>query len=241
MNLKGKSVLITGASQGLGRALALELAREKAKIVAIARKSEPLTNLMAQIKSEGGSSFAILADVSNKFAIYAITAQAAQLAGPIDILINNASTLGPTPLRGLMDSDCEDLAQVFETNFFGPFRLSKALLGPMLIKDKGVILNISSDAATSPYENWGAYGSSKLAFDHLTRIWAVELHSTQIKILSVDPGEMDTQMHADAIPDANRALLARPSDIAHRLKNILLKIDEIASGSRLFANDERFA
>src|SRR6185436_15675650 len=136
------------------------------------------------------------------------------LAGPIDVLINNASTLGPVPLRLLTDTDCEDFERVLQVNTVGPFRLMKAAAGSMLVRNGGVIVNISSDAAVEPYSGWGVYSSSKAALDHMTRIAALELTGTGVILFSVDPGEMDTRMHADAMPDADPASLKQPGEVA---------------------------
>ena len=136
--------------------------------------------------------------------------QAAALVGPIALLINNASTLGPLPLRLLLDTDCEDLERALAVNLVGAFRLTKVLAGPMVLRGAGTIVNVTSDAATEPYERWGAYGASKAALEQLGRVWAAELAGTGVRLFTVDPGEMDTRMHADAIPDANRAELSDP-------------------------------
>ena len=145
------------------------------------------------------------------------------MAGPISILINNASTLGPVPLRALLDTDCEDLERALSVNLVGPFRLGKVILGSMLVRGEGVIVNISSDAAVAVYPGWGAYSLTKAALDHLTRIWAAELEPAgqAIRLLSFDPGEMDTRMHADAVPGADRSLLRRPEDSARALVALL--------------------
>ncbi len=103
---------------------------------------------------------------------------------------------------------------MLETNLVGPFRLTKVLAGAMAIRGAGVIVHISSDAAVEPYPRWGAYAASKAAQDHLSKILAAELDGTGVRVLAVDPGEMDTVMHAAAIPDADRASLQRPADVA---------------------------
>ena len=142
------------------------------------------------------------ADVGDLDAAFAIAGQAAALVGPVDLLINNASTLGPAPLRLLLDTDCEDLSRALAVNLVGPFRLTKAIAGSMVMRGRGTIVNISSDAAVEAYERWGAYGASKAALDHLTRIWAAELAGTGVRVLAIDPGEMNTA-HARA-GDARR-------------------------------------
>ena len=233
MDLKGKSVIITGGSRGLGRALGELLAEEGAKVILVARHKRDLDLVVEGIRSRGGIAFGVTADVGDKASIYPIVGQATALIGPVDILINNASVLGPVPLRLLPDTDCEDFEDVLQVNTLGPFRLMKAVLGSMVLRETGVILNISSDAAIEPYPTWGAYGASKAALDHLTRIAAAELSSTSVRVLSIDPGEMDTRMHADAIPDADRTELASPEFVASRITAMLKGLDEVTTGSRV--------
>jgi NAD(P)-dependent dehydrogenase (short-subunit alcohol dehydrogenase family) len=233
MKLMNSAVLVTGGSRGLGRALGLALAEEGARVGLVARQGGPLADVVAEIRAAGGQAHGIVADVGDKEAIAAITGQAAALLGPIDVLINNASTLGPVPLRSLLDTDCEDLERVLAVNLIGPFRLTKALLGPMLLRDRGLVLNISSDAAVAAYPAWGAYGASKAALDHLSRIWAAELGDSAVTVMALDPGEMDTEMHAQAIPEADRTTLALPEAVAARIVRLLLREPENASLPRL--------
>ena len=221
MNVKNKSVLITGASRGLGRALALEFARAGARVALVARDPIPLRQVVAEIESFGGVAFAIAADMGDKQVIYPILGQAAELAGPVDILINNASTLGAVPLRSLLDTDCEDFEHALAVNTIGPFRLAKAALGSMLVRGQGLVINISSDAAVEAYPNWGIYSASKAALDHLTRVWAAELAGSGLNMICVDPGEMNTRMHADAIPDADPRTLNNPGDVAIRILKLI--------------------
>lgn len=221
MDLNDTNIVITGASRGLGRALALHLAEQGARIVAVARPSPDLDATVAEIRRRGGVAHGIAADVGDKHAVYPIAGQAAALVGDIDVLINNASTLGPTPLRTLVDTDCEDLERVLAVNLVGPFRLTKALVGGMALRRRGAVVNISSDAAIEAYPNWGAYGASKAALDHLTRIWAEELRDQGVRFVAVDPGEMDTAMHAAAIPEADPSTLAQPAAVARRIAELL--------------------
>ncbi|MCI0387380.1 MAG: SDR family oxidoreductase [Acidobacteria bacterium] len=232
----GKSVLITGGSRGLGRALALRLSAEGAKVALVARHQKELDATVNEIRKNGGIAFGIVSDVGDKESIYPIVGQAAALAGPVDILINNASTLGPVPLRLIADTDCEDFEQALQVNTIGPFRLIKAVVGSMVLRQTGVIVNISSDAAVEAYPSWGVYGASKAALDHLTRIAALELADTSVHLFSVDPGEMNTRMHADAMPDADPDGLQSPDVIADKIVTMIRQSNGIANGSRLIAS-----
>ena len=238
-DLNGKSVLITGGSRGLGKALAISLSSRGAKVVLVARERSKLDETVSEIRSRGGMAFGIAADVGQKESIYPIVGQAAALAGPIDILINNASTLGPVPLRLLADTDCEDFEQALQVNTIGPFRLIKAVVGSMVLRKTGVIVNISSDAAIEAYPSWGVYGASKAALDHLTRIAAAEMADAGTRFLSVDPGEMDTRMHAQALPDADPAGLQSPDAVAEKIVTMIRESDRILNGSRLIASEWR--
>jgi len=128
----------------LGRALALRLSAEGAKVTLVARHRAELDEVVSRVRKNGGIAFGVVADVGDKESIYPIVGQAAALAGPVDILINNASTLGPVPLRLIPDTDCEDFERALQINTLGPFRLIKAVVGSMVLRQTGVIVNISS-------------------------------------------------------------------------------------------------
>ena len=141
------------------------------------------------------------------------------------MLVNNASSLGPVPLALLADTECEDLELALATNVLGPFRLTKALLGALAASARegrgSVVLNISSDAAVNAYPQWGAYGASKAALRHMSRIWDEELAAEGVRVLSLDPGDMDTPLHALAVPDADPATLKRPETAARELADAI--------------------
>ena len=234
MDIREIAALVTGASRGLGRALAVALAAAGARVVLVARGEAELAGVVAEIRAAGGVAYGLAGDVAEKEAAHRLAGAAASLVGPIDLLVHNASTLGPTPLRLLLDTDCEDLAAVLETNLVGPFRLTKIIAGSMALRGRGTIVHISSDAAVSAYPRWGSYGVSKAAQDHLSRTLAAELAGTGVRVLALDPGEMDTVMHRDAIPEADPATLARPSEVAARVVAIVRSDDARApSGARL--------
>ena len=210
----GLRVAITGGTSGLGLALVRELVRRGARVAFVARTRERV----AQVMQENPGAHGIVGDVSAKNHIYPIAMQITGELGGLDVLVNNASTLGPTPLRLLSDTECEDLEQVFATNVFGPFRLTKALMGALSASARegrgAVVVNVFSDAGLGAYPNWGAYGSSKAALNQLSRIWNEEHTAEGVRFLSLDPGDMDTPMYHAAIPDADPATLKRPEQAA---------------------------
>lgn len=165
--------------------------------------------------------------------------QAAALIGPIEVLVHNASTLGPTPLRLLMDSECEDLLHTLEVNLVGPFRLTKALVGHMALVGRGLVLHVSSDAAVQAYPRWGGYGVSKAALDHLSRTWAAELAEAGVRVLAVDPGEMNTAMHHAALPEVDRSVLLDPAQVAERLVKLIEAPARWPSGGRVVLSEVR--
>jgi NAD(P)-dependent dehydrogenase (short-subunit alcohol dehydrogenase family) len=236
MEIRGRGALVTGASRGLGAALARALAREGASVVLVARHAGELDAVVEGIRRAGGKAHGLAADVGAKEDIHRISGAAAALAGPLDIVVHNASTLGATPLRPLLDTDCEDLARVLDVNLVGPFRLTKAIAGGMALRGRGLVVSVTSDASTSAYPTWGAYGISKAALDHLGRIWAAELADSGVRFLTMDPGEMDTAMHAEAMPDADRTRLADPAAVAERVVEIIRNAERLPSGARLDAS-----
>ena len=129
------------------------------------------------------------------------------------------------PLRLLADTDCEELELALRTNVVGPFRLTKALLGALSASARdgrgSVVLNVSSDAGVNAYPEWGAYGASKAALHHMSRIWGEELAAEGISFLSLDPGDMDTPLHALAVPDSDRSTLKRPETAARELADAI--------------------
>jgi len=129
------------------------------------------------------------------------------------------------PLVPLADTECEDLELALATNLLGPFRLTKALLGSLAASARAgrrpQVINISSDAALTAYPNWGAYSTSKAALHHLSRIWHDELAAEGVRVVSIDPGDMDTPLHALAVPDANRSTLKRPETAAREIAAVI--------------------
>ncbi|MBX7190446.1 MAG: SDR family oxidoreductase [Sandaracinaceae bacterium] len=217
--LAGLRVVVTGGTSGLGLALVRALRASGAEVAFVARTRERVIAVAEETGAIG-----IVADVADKDDIHRIALQVGAsvgASGAIDLLVNNASSLGPVPLRPLGDTDCEDLEAALAANLLGPFRLTKALLGPLAAAAResapSVVLNVSSDAATSAYAEWGAYGASKAALAHLSAIWSLELAGERVRVLSLDPGDMDTPLHELALPGSDRASLKRPVDAARAL------------------------
>jgi NAD(P)-dependent dehydrogenase (short-subunit alcohol dehydrogenase family) len=213
----GLRVAVTGGTSGLGLALVKDLYARGAQVAFVARTSSRVKEVAAQFPGTHG----IVGDVSRKEDIYPIAMQIVGELGGLDVLINNASALGPAPLALLGDTACEDLERALATNLLGPFCLTKALLGGLTASHRegrgAVVLNVSSDAAINPYPTWGAYGASKAALRHLSAIWDAELAAEGVRFLSIDPGDMDTPLHDLAMPDANPAILKRPEAAAREL------------------------
>ena len=233
MDLRGAGVVVTGGSRGLGAALAEALATRGARVVLVARGRDALLRTVEKIRAAGGEAHALAEDVGEKEAVHRIVAAAAALVGPVDLLVHNASTLGPVPLRLLLDTDCEDLERALAVNLVGPFRLTKAIAGAMALRQSGLVVHVSSDAAVNAYARWGAYGVSKAALDHLNRTWAAELEGTGVRFVSVDPGEMDTRMHADAMPEADPKTLTPPASVAARIVALIERAETLPNGARL--------
>src|SRR5687768_3480114 len=219
-------VAITGGTSGLGLALVRQLSDRGALVAFIGRHREGV----ARVARERPGTSGIVGDVSRKDDIHPIAIQVLGALGGLDVLINNASSLGPVPLVPLADTDCEDLELALATNLVGPFRLTKALLGSLAASAREgrrpLVINVSSDAAVTPYPGWGAYGASKAALHHLSRIWAEELAPEGIRVVSIDPGDMDTPLHALAVPGADRSTLKRPDDAAREIADLI-----VASGA----------
>jgi NAD(P)-dependent dehydrogenase (short-subunit alcohol dehydrogenase family) len=217
----GLKVAITGGTSGLGLALVREFIRRGARVAFVARTRESVEEVARAYPGAHG----IVGDIARKADIHPVALQILGNLDGVDVLVNNASSLGPTPLAPLADTECEDLEQALATNVVGPFRLTKALLGGLAASARegrgGVVLNISSDAAINAYPQWGAYGASKAALHHMSRIWAEELAPAGVRILSLDPGDMDTPMHAAAVPDADPSTLKRPEIAARELADAI--------------------
>ena len=219
--IRGLRVAITGGTSGLGLALVRELHSHGARVTFVARTRDRVERVARDLAGVHG----VVGDVSLKEDIHPVAIQVVGALGGLDVLVNNASDLGPTPLALLGDTDCEALERTLATNLLGPFRLTKAVLGALAASARegrgAVVLNVSSDAAVTAYPRWGAYGASKAALRHLSAIWDAELAADGVRFLAIDPGDMDTPLHAAAVPDADRDALKRPEDAARELASAI--------------------
>jgi NAD(P)-dependent dehydrogenase (short-subunit alcohol dehydrogenase family) len=239
--LSQRFALITGASQGLGRELALAYAREGVRGLAlVARGKEPLQKLRSDIgklapevnvvtvQADVGSA----ADVER---VAAITLEAS--GGRLDVLVNNASTLGPVPMPYLLDYPADDFQQVLNVNLVAPFLLIQNLLAAM-IDHGGSIINVTSDAGRVGYPGWGAYGISKFGLEGLSQTWAAELAETPVRVNSVDPGNMNTAMHRDAEPNEDPTAWADPAGVTDVFVFLASEAGQHVRGQRLEAQSD---
>ncbi|MFC6157948.1 SDR family NAD(P)-dependent oxidoreductase [Kribbella jiaozuonensis] len=208
--------LITGASAGLGLALAHGLADRGWTLVIDARGAGPLKDA-ADALADRTDVVPLAGDVTDPEHRFDLVDVANQL-GRLDLLINNASYLGPSPLQAIAAADLDELRRVYEVDVLAPIALTQALL-PALTAASGVLINISSDAAVEAYETWGGYGSAKAALDHTTRVLAAE-HPT-LSVYAVDPGDLRTAMHQAAFPGEDISDRPEPATVVPAFLKLL--------------------
>lgn len=239
--LQGKYALITGASQGLGLQMAVAFAREGAAGVAIvARGAEQLEDARRLIQTTAPETkvLEIAADVSQPQDIERVVATTLnEFQGRLDVLINNASAIGPSPMPFLLDYPLEDFRTVLNTNLIAPFLLIKKVL-PAMIENGGSIINVTSDAGVTGYPGWGAYGISKFGLEGLSQTWAAELEDSQVRVNWVDPGNMNTAMHRAAEPEEDPSQWADPKLVTDIFIYLASDESKHVHGQRFEAQDE---
>ncbi len=209
--------LITGASRGFGRALADGLAGDGWCLVVDGRDPGPLQETVDRLGERGARVTGIAGDVSVPRHRRALL-DAARRYGPLDLLVNNASTLGPSPLPKLERYPLGELRHVYEVNVFAPLALVQEAL-PLLRRTRGTVVALSSDAAVEGYEGWGGYGSSKAALDLLHRTLAAE--EPEVRVLQFDPGGMRTTMHQAAFPGEDISDRPGPESVVPALRALV--------------------
>jgi NAD(P)-dependent dehydrogenase (short-subunit alcohol dehydrogenase family) len=211
-----KVAVITGASRGFGQALAAELAAEGWALVLDARGADDLAASAAVLERTGATVRALPGDVTSTAHRTELVAAAGELGG-IDLLVNNASTLGPAPLPPLTAYGLHDLESVLRVNVVAPLGLIQAAL-PVL-REGATIVNVTSDAAVEAYEGWGGYGASKAALDQLSNVLGAE--RADLQVYAFDPGDMRTQMHQDAFPGEDISDRPAPATVVPVLLQLL--------------------
>jgi NAD(P)-dependent dehydrogenase (short-subunit alcohol dehydrogenase family) len=211
--------LITGGSRGLGRALTAALLARGWSVVIDGRDPEVLAEAGRALDTGGSPRLVALAgDVSEEPHRQALVSAAATLGG-LDLLVNNASTLGATPLPAVASYPVDALRRAYEVNVIAPVALIQAALPLLQRSSDPRIVNVTSDASVEAYEGWGGYGSSKAALDHLSAVLAVE--DPRVRVWAVDPGDMRTQMHQDAFAGEDISDRPLPETVVPRLVSLI--------------------
>jgi len=212
MQHSGSVALITGASRGLGFAVAKEYARHGMSLVISARDG---TALAAAARTLGHAPHvvALAGDVADRAHAERLVSEAVRTFGGLDVLVNNASELGPSPLSPLADLGTAEYERILSVNAVAPLRLTQLAL-PYLTARRGVVINVSSNAGVNAYAGWGGYGSSKAALEHWSRVLAEEIKESGVRIFVVDPGDMDTHMHRLAEPGVDLSHLPKAEHVA---------------------------
>ena len=208
VTLKDKVTLITGASQGLGRALALAFAGEGARVVVNARSEESVGPVVGEVEGTGAEVLAVAADVSKAADVKRLVREAVGRFGRIDVLVNNAGLLGPRV--GIEEYPEDEWRRIIDANLTGPFLVSKAAIPHMA--DGGSIINVVSGVSIEGRAEWGAYSVSKFGIEGLTQILAAELTERGVRANAVDPGGMRTGMRAAAYPEEDPQTRITPDE-----------------------------
>ena len=206
--LKDKVTLITGASQGLGRALALAFAREGARVVVNARSEDSVRPVAGEVEDVGGEVLAVAADVSKGADVERLVGESVDRFGKIDVLVNNAGLLGPRV--AIEDYPEAEWRRIIDANLTGPFLVSKAAI-PYL-SDGASIINVVSGVSVEGRAEWGAYSASKFGVEGLNQILAAELAERGVRVNAVDPGGMRTDMRAAAYPEEDPQTRITPEE-----------------------------
>ena len=223
--------LITGSSQGLGLHIARQYAAHGLKLILTARSSPALQDAAHELASLTDV-LALPGDVADETHRRKLVIAGLERFGRVDVLINNASELGPSPMPVLEQLSAEDFERILGVNLVAPLALAQLVLPSMRAHGDGLIVNVTSDAGVQAYATWGGYGSSKAGLEHLSRVLAAELEGSGVRVFVVDPGDMDTAMHRAAEPGVDLSHLPTPDIVAPAFVRLL---DEPAPSGRFEA------
>jgi NAD(P)-dependent dehydrogenase (short-subunit alcohol dehydrogenase family) len=233
--MKERVALITGASRGLGLEIARLFAKRDIRLALTARDAASLARVMPELAARTDV-VTVAGDVGQREHVERLYETVMNRFGRIDILVNNASSIGTSPMPALEDYPLDVFEQVLRVNLTAPLHLIQLVLPQMREREQGVIINVTSDAGVVAYEGWGGYGVSKAALEHLSRVLAEELKGSGVRLYVVDPGDMNTQMHRDAEPDADLSYLPRPKVVAPAF--LRLVEEETAAFGRFAVTDQ---
>jgi len=219
--LAGRVAIVTGSGMGIGRGIARRFARERAAVVIAEVDVASGTRTAGEVDALGGTGLFVRADVSDKAQCLAAVDATIARFGRVDVLVNNASTVGPSPMPVLGDYPLDAFAAVLQTNLVAPLHLTQLVLPGMRARRSGLIVNVTSDAGREAYAGWGGYGTSKAALEHLSRVLAAELEGSGVRVYVVDPGDMNTQMHREAEPGVDLSSLPGPESVAPAIVRLL--------------------
>ena len=231
MKLKNKIAIVTGASRGIGRAVAHRFAQEGAEVIAVARNTVLLDSLLAEIAKDGGKATRLAADISSDSGCRAVIDKALLLHGRVDVLVNDAGLLGSRTDVTSIDSD--EWRLVFDTNVAGTFMLSKYAVLRMKERNSGSIINVTSGVVRHPSPKWGAYLPSKFAVEGFTLMLAEELKNSGIRVNMVDPGRTNTDMIQSAFPEISRNSFKLPEDIVEPFVFLASDESKLVTGTRI--------
>ncbi|MFQ5656774.1 MAG: SDR family NAD(P)-dependent oxidoreductase [Candidatus Methylomirabilales bacterium] len=235
MRLEGKVALVTGASQGIGKAVAAAYAREGADVIVTARGRERLEAAAVEIRKSGRGVVPLQVDVVDRQQVQGVAGEIKRQFGRLDVLVNNASLLGPR--IPIFEYPEEDWERVIAVNLHGPFFVVKACLPLLSASGGGSIINVSSGVGRIGKPRWGAYAASKFGLEGLTQVLAAELQSLRIRVNAVNPGGTRTTMRAAAYPDEDPRTLPTPEQIAPVFVYLASDASHAVTGQSLEARD----
>jgi NAD(P)-dependent dehydrogenase (short-subunit alcohol dehydrogenase family) len=241
MRLAGKRVVITGGSKGLGRALASRFADEGARLALCARSSDDLNRIALELAVQGTHIIVGACDISDAYQVSQFADLVLAEFGAVDVLINNASLLGPR--ADILEWTRSTWNRVIDVNVNGLFSVTRAFLPSMVDQHAGSIVNVSSSVGSVGKRRWGAYATSKFALEGFSQVLADELRGAGIRVNSVNPGAMDTEMRHAAFPDEDRSKLKSPSEVTGVFVYLASDVSRGITGQKFdaqeFANTEQ--